>query len=77
MAMGRVMRSGLKDGRQMGDWQGLPRLVAANKTANLFIHMDAKEYDAVACNALILWWHFQRTKTAVTIVPGTDKGERP
>ena len=73
MAMGRAMRAGLKDDRQAGDWKDLPRLTAANKTANLYIHMDAKEYAEVACNALILWWHFQRTKTAVTIVPGNDK----
>ncbi len=72
-AMNAIFEEGVKGDRVAMDWKDLPRLTAANKTANLYIHMDAKEYAEVACNALILWWHFQRTKTAVTIVPGDDK----
>lgn len=73
MAMDVVFEAGLKGDRVAMDWKDLPRLVAANKTANLYIHMDAKEYAEVACNALILWWHFQRTQTAVTITPGNNE----
>ena len=62
-AMNKVMEAGVKDGRKAGDWQVLSRVAALRKVKNLVVHLAHREFDSVACNALILWWHFQRKRT--------------
>lgn len=63
--MNTVLEAGVKDGRVAMDWQELRFQDALNKEGNLQDHMNAYEYGAVACNAMILWWHFNREDIVV------------
>ena len=66
-----------RPGRAAGAWKDLSRQQAADKSGNLYVHMCANEYAEVACNALILWWHFQRQDPTATLAQGNDDKERP
>lgn len=61
LAMEAVMREGLdRPGRYVGSWKDLTKDEAKAKLHNMYVHAGDQEFDSVACNALILWWHFQR-----------------
>ncbi len=70
IALGRVFRDGLKDGRKADDWKELSKDDALSKVHNMYVHTGAEEYDSAACNSLILWWHFQREDPADKLDPG-------
>lgn len=63
MAMASIMELGLKNGRQPGDWKDIPRDQALEQYRDALLrHAFAEDESedhlaAVACNAMILWWH--------------------
>lgn len=63
-AMDAIFEAGVKGDRVALDWQDLPPTEASKKLKNLLVHLAADEFDSAACNALILWWHFQRGRDA-------------
>ncbi len=77
MAMGMRLRDGIKDGREAGDWKDLKHGPAWQKRMNLEVHVEAGEYDSAACNALILWWHFQRAQDADTLTHSNGVAKAP
>lgn len=60
MAMEAVFEAGVKGDRKPGDWMRITPAEAEAKMRSALRHLANGEYDAAACNCLILWWHFQR-----------------
>lgn len=60
LAMGNVMEAGVKGDRTAHDWMELAPQEVEKKLRSAMRHLANGEYDAAACNCLILWWHLQR-----------------
>ena len=68
--MGKVMRDGVRGDRVANGWQDLSASEAKDKVWSILRHAGHAEFAALACNAMILWWHFQREAPTDTIAPG-------
>ncbi len=62
-ALDDVLAKGVKHGRESLDWQCLTEDQVKEKLRSLMRHTANGEYDAAACNCLILWWHLQRKES--------------
>lgn len=68
MAMAEVMEAGLKGGRNREDWQRVERQQAIEEYRDALLRHafgqgpedERQHLAAVACNAMILWWHLGR-----------------
>lgn len=65
-ALNRVFEDGVRGDRVAGGWRDISADDARSKLNNLRVHLAAGEYDSVASNALILWWHFQDSREETT-----------
>lgn len=65
MAMAEVLEAGLKGARKREDWQRIPRPQALEECRDALLRHafgqgpedERQHLAAVACNAMILWWH--------------------
>ena len=68
MAMAELMERGLKDGRKREDWQRVPREQALEEYRDAGLRhalgygeeTEEEHQVAMACNAMIRWWHLRR-----------------
>jgi hypothetical protein len=61
--MARNMAKGLKSGRAPGDWMGLEwDQETEDQYMNALLRHTLEDFNpaAIACNAMIIWWHTER-----------------